>query len=210
VGTAAAMLKRKRVQDAVRERMEPVRLEQERQRLVADAVEDATAKLEAERSALKSELTGVLSLPNIRVMGNEEIVERALMRLVLLDPERHGRLILEASKTALAVAGLMQMGMTRRVAPVHGGGETKEDGTYTSLFDRIRAERALEPALPSPVIEGVFDLATRKRVADVVEPDMRPPEPAAPVVLPPMGESIETVTAKTPVADQRVITVEVG
>lgn len=211
-GAGAQLLKKKRVADAVRERMEPVRLEQMKQKMLADAVEQVTADLKAKADAAENKLAEVLNIPRIPVQGNELVIEEELMRLVQLCPEKYGGIKLAAIKTAFVVAGLMEQGTTRRVAPAEGKNEgSAGGGVYQNLFDRQRQLEAggsvtnvtnvtPAPALP-PAEEHVFDLTPVKVLA---------PEPVA-LVMPQPGEAIDPVLpSKAKKPNSNVITVEVG
>lgn len=204
VGTGVKILKLKRVQDALRERMEPVRLEQQRQEMLAEAVQQVTAKLEAEKSAAEAKLNEVLQLPLIAVQGNELKIEQELMRLVCLCPEKYGGIKLAAIKTAFVVAGLMEQGTTRRVIPADREAGVASSGVYANVFDRLRLEQGTQPAaietLPPPPADEVFDLTPPKVLA---------PEPVA-LKIPPPGEAIDPVRVAAKPGSARVITIEVG
>lgn len=217
VGTGVKFLKLKRVQDALRVMMEPIRLEQERQAMVGKAVEECTAKLQAEKAELEARLAAATQMPDMRVTGNTEAIEHELMRLVRLDPERHGGIKLASIKTALVVAGLMEQGTTRRVIPPDDPGKGTAPGIYQSLFDRQRQqEKLLEgnvtpppPALPPAEEAEVFDLTPQ---AAIIVPRGTKGESE----LPKEGESIDPVVVAAPKrqpsqkAAAQVITVEVG
>lgn len=212
-GAGAQLLKKKRVADEVRVRMEPVRLEQMKQQMLADAVEQVTADLKAKADAAEKTLKEVLDVPLIPVMGNETRIDHELMRLVQLCPEKYGGIKLAAIKTAYVVAGLMEQGTTRRVIPAEGKGEVPGGGVYQNLFDRQRQLEAANttnvgnvtnvtspPPLP-PAQDEVFDLTPVKVLA---------PEPVE-LRIPLPGESIEPVLpAAGKKTNSRVITVEVG
>jgi len=55
-GAGHKILKRKKVQEETKSRMEPVRLEQVLQQLMGDAVAQVTAKLQAEKDRIEREL----------------------------------------------------------------------------------------------------------------------------------------------------------
>lgn len=202
------ILKLKRVQEALRVRMEPVRLEQERQKLVADAVAQVTAKAEADKAEAERKLNEVLNVPLIPVQGNELRIDHELMRLVQLCPEKYGAIKLAAIKTAYVVAGLMEQGTTKRVIPADGKTEAS-GGVYQNLFDRQRQlEAGAEPvnaAVPPqpPIIED--------QIFDLTPPKVQAPEPVA-LKIPPPGEAIDPIRAavRKLTGQPRVITVEVG
>ncbi len=138
------------------------------------------------------------------------------MRLVRLDPERHGRIKLASIQTAFVVAGLMEQGTTRRVVPAEMPTPGNTTGIYQSLFDLMRAAPAegvpAPPALPPADEAEVFDLTPQ--VAAPVSRGTKG-EGAAPVQVPREGESIDPIVASTakrqPSQKQatQVITVEV-
>lgn len=204
-GTGAKMLKLKRVQDALRERLEPLRLEQQRQELVGAAVAEATAKQQEELNVLRAEATKIKTYENLSIQGNTTLLEQELMRVALgLDMNVHGRVKLEYIKTALVIGGLMEQGTTRRVGPTEMDPSNKAPSVYAAVFNRLRDAENNHPVpvevMPdSPTIEGVFDLVPVKAAAVV---------PTA-TAMPPAGESID---APVPVArkESRVMTVEIG
>jgi ABC-type phosphate transport system auxiliary subunit len=101
-------VKRKDVQEEIRLRMEPVRLEQMRQQLVGDAVAQVTAKLQAEKDQLERELGTLMAVPNMKVDG--ELTEDALMRLIVgLDGMKYPKVRLEAIKAAYVVSGILEV-----------------------------------------------------------------------------------------------------
>ncbi len=218
VGAGAKLLKLKRVQEALREMMEPIRLEQQRQEMLGQAVEEVTAKLQAEKIELEARLAAATQMPLMVVTGNTDVIEQELMRLVRLDPEKHGRIKLASIQTAFVVAGLMEQGTTRRVVPAEMPTPGNTTGIYQSLFDRMRAAPAeaegvpAPPALPAADEAEVFDLTPQ--VAAPVSRGTKG-EGAAPVQVPREGESIDPVVASTakrqPSQKQatQVITVEV-
>ena len=107
-GAGHRILKRKKVQEEIKARMEPVRLEQMRQQLVGDAVAQVTAKLQADKDRIERELGRLMAVPNMKVDG--ELLEGALMRLILgLELEEHPKVILEAIRAALVVTGTLEI-----------------------------------------------------------------------------------------------------
>lgn len=213
-GTGAKLLKFKRVQNALRETTEPIRLEQERQEMVGKAVDEVTAKLQAEKVELEARLAAATQMPAMVVAGNTDVIEQELMRLVRLDPERHGRIKLASIQTAFVVAGLMEQGTTRRVVPAEMQTPGNTTGIYQSLFDRMRAApAAAPPTLPAADEAEVFDL-TPSSAAHVSRETKG--ESSVQVQVPLEGEPIDPVVASTsrrqPSQKQasQVITVEVG
>jgi hypothetical protein len=110
-GAGHRILKRKKIQEEINTRMEPVRLEQMRQQLVGDAVAQVTAKLQADKDRIERELDMLLSVPNMKAQG--ELLEGALMRLVVgLDWEKHPKIMLDAIKAAYVVNGTLEIKST--------------------------------------------------------------------------------------------------
>jgi hypothetical protein len=110
-GTGHRILKRRKVQEEIKVRMEPVRLEQMRQQLVGDAVAQVTAKLQADKDRIERELDMLMAVPNMKAEG--ELLEGALMRLVVgLDWEKHPKVKLEAIKAAFVVNGTLEIKST--------------------------------------------------------------------------------------------------
>jgi hypothetical protein len=173
------------------------RLEQERRRLVGDAVAPAMAKLEAENAELKKSLAILTQLPDMRVDG--VILEHRLMKLVHLDPERHGRLVLTAIQTSLVIAGLIEQGNMRRAVPPENA--RRGPDIYTSLFDRLRLEQANNPS-PEVISQNLNEPRDLFPKATETTPSSKA------IILPPIGESITLVKPKK--TESPVITVEVG
>jgi len=120
-GNGHRILKRKKVQEEIKTRMEPVRLEQLRQQLVGDAVAQVTANLQVEKDRIQRELDTLMAVPNMKVDG--EILEHKLMRLVVgLDWEKHPKVKLEAIKAAYVVNGTLEIKskgwLSRRWKPI--------------------------------------------------------------------------------------------
>lgn len=213
VGVVTRKLGLKRVQEELRVRMEPVRLEQQRQQMLADDVAKVTAQLIEDKEKAENALKAATQMPAMSVTGNELIIEQELMRLVRLDPEKHGRIKLASIQTAFVVAGLMEQGTTRRVSPPERNPEAAAAGVYTNLFDRLRLERDAKAATPEPVAEMIPDAEIVEDVFDLTPPPVDASRTKVSTrVLPPVGEVIEVI-GMPPVQRQntsRVITVEVG
>jgi hypothetical protein len=110
-GDGNRILRRKKVQEEIKARMEPVRLEHMRQQLVGDAVALVTAKLQADKDRIERELDILMAVPNMKAEG--ELLEGALMRLVVgLDWEKHPKVMLEAIKAAFVVNGTLEIKST--------------------------------------------------------------------------------------------------
>jgi hypothetical protein len=192
VGEVKRKLSLKRVQEELRIRMEPVRLEQQRQQMLADSVAEVTAKLTAEKEKAEADLKAVTRMPDMRLMGNEIEIEYALMRLMRLDPEKHGRTILASVQTSAVIAGLIEQGNTKRAIPLDRTAETGIGGVYSNLFDRLRLgasrteETEMVDATPPPE-EGVYDLTPAPpQEGSSVTKDI-------PFEIPRSGESIDHV-----------------
>lgn len=200
------VLNLKRVREECERRMLPIRLEQEKQRMVAEVVEQTTAKLAAEKAELEAKLAAATQMPPLDVTGNEVVIGQELMRLVRLDPEKYGGVKLAAIKTAYVVAGIMEQGTTRRTVPPDNPNTGGSQGIYTSHFDRMRLEQGtmpVAPAAPEPTAapdDGVYELIPSDHPV--------PPLPPQEIKLPPPGESIEPVKRRNQ-ADSRVLTIEV-
>lgn len=207
-GAVAKVLKLKAVQAALQARLGPLQMEQQRQQMVGDAVAEVTAKLERENQEFKAQIGDIKAVSNIRVTGNEELLEQRLMQLVLgLDMKKHPSTILDALKTSFVVAGVMRQGNTERVqrteSPAAAG------GIYQNLFERKRLEAGQKTeAGPSPTAQddkkdvvdavagadGVFDLMPGTGKA--AEPPADVPQGKREFVLPAAGESIDAVLKK--------------
>lgn len=220
-GTGAKMLRLKRVAEAVEKQMAPVRLEQERQRMVADAVAEVTAKMAAETAELKQQLANATQMPPLTVADGGVVIEQELMRLVRLCPEKHGRVKLASIQTALVVSGMIEQGNTKRTLPPENP-LAATAGVYTALFERQRlaagpagsevpaAAGASAPSEGAVLEAEVFDIVPPKNMAGVPAPRVQ-----GAAVLPAAGESIAPAVAeaKKPVTRRGsipVLTVELG
>lgn len=219
LGDVKRKLALKRVQEELRIRMEPVRLEQQRQQMLADSVAEATAKLIADKEKAEAELKAATTMPSMEL--TVDLLERELARLVCLDGEKHGRIKLSAIQTGYVIKGVMEQGNARRVNPVDKPLDDKPAGVYTNVFDRLRLERESTPeTVPENVIEaslvdGVYDLTPTPTVQlPAKNISLIPPSTEAfrtkekPAEMPPEGESLDT---PVPVlSNTRVITVDIG
>lgn len=107
-GTGHRILQRKKVQEEIKARMEPVRLEQMRQQLLGDA---AAVANEALQNDLAKEVAGICQQ---RV--GVEVLDHELMRMVVgLDQNKHPKAKLEAIIAAYVVNGTLESGKTRRL-----------------------------------------------------------------------------------------------
>jgi len=193
-GTGQRILQRKKVQKEIKARMEPVRLEQMRQKMVGDA---AAVANEALQNALTKKVAGICQ-QKIDV----EILEDELMRMVVgLDQNKHPKAKLEAIIAAYVVNGKLESGNTRLVIPAEGTGSEAGAGMYTSLFNRLALNAAPGEANAQPEVSyEVRDLYPTPKGEEADSPEG---------TLPPSGESIDdppTLPSNPP----RVITVEVG
>ena len=231
-GAGAKFLKKKRVQNEIKRRMEPIRLAEQSQKVVGAVVATVTAKLtaktaaaEAAAAAADKELTAIMALPAMYKVDTVRL-EDALMRLAIgLDPTLHPQVKLDAIKAGLVVAGVMEWGSTKRSAPLDMPDSPGTPGMYQSLAIRVQAEKAA--AVPAeakaaeatpPTIEqtiqpgqdGVFDL-----MPDPGKPKAPEATKTVAVVLPPPGEPITHTARRAPDtashrSTARVITVNVG
>jgi hypothetical protein len=190
-GTGHRILQRKKVQEEIKARTEPVRLAQMRQQLLGDA---AAVAHEALQNVLTKKVAGICQ-QKIEV----EVLDHELMRMVVgLDQNKHPKAKLEAIIAAYVVHGTLESGNTRRVIPPENRSYDSSPGMYRSLFQRL----ALKPAPETVKLPS-------EEVADLY-PVPKPPEPShASDPLPPVGESIDELE---PPKDNnpRVITVEIG
>jgi hypothetical protein len=227
-GAGKRMLGRAHVLAEVHLRMEPVRTEQMRQKLLGDTVaevtkqlEEKTAKAQAEAEKAASELSAIIACPE-KLKCRPDLLEDALMRMAIgLDQILHPGVKLDAIRTALVVAGIMEQGTTRRVGlPDVEGTSGQAAGIYQGLFGRLREERGLTPGEPgqppstpetvtveAAPAENRADPATIKaRVRELTKQKSEPYDlmprkkgaaadpdgaPGAPVPLPAPGESVD-------------------
>ena len=232
-GSGLKFLRKIRVQNEIKRRMEPIRLEEQRQKVVGAAVETVTAKLadkaaaaEAAAAAADKELTAIMALPAMYKVDTARL-EDALMRMAIgLDPMLHPQVKLDAIKAGLVVAGVMEWGSTKRSAPLDMPDSPGTPGMYQSLAIRVQAEKAAaapaeakaaEAGQPTtieqtiqPAQDGVFDL-----MPDPGKPKAPEATKTVAVVLPAPGEPITHTARRAPDAAShrstaRVITVNVG
>lgn len=198
-GACARMMELKRVQKALHERMEPIRLEKMRQEMLADAVAKATlgqqtriTQLEEDAAKRQDELRGIMAVPTEKLNLNSQTLEHELMRLVIgLDQNVHPETKLNAIKASYVVLGTIKAGNTERISPLEP--ENRRDGpaVYRSLFDREYREKAstvidnpstaVETKVLPPAPDEPFDLM----------PGIKASPPVDLTALPALGESIE-------------------
>lgn len=179
-GDGARILKLKAVKEDIHRRMEPVRNEQFRQKVIADAAALAEIKIQ---DALREKVKGIRKI-------DPELLESELMSgVMLLDWNRWPKEKLEVIKVAAVWNGTFEAGNTRRLAPPDNSNAELTGGMYTALFHRLGSQPV--PDVPPSEIapkaqdDGVYDLT--------------PPPPPA-VVAP--AKALDT--------RPNVITVEVG
>jgi hypothetical protein len=207
VGTAKLFLAKKRVQNEIKRQMQPVWDEQRRQELVGDAVLQVTTKLEQdarkaeeEKKSAQNELAAVVSAPLQRI--DETVLEDQLMRMAVgLDQNIHPQQKLAAIQAAFVVKGILEQGKTRRVAPGEDDGViNKGPGIYTAVFARLRAEKPVDEPIERPADNNqVFDLVPEKNH-----------DTSKAVVLPAIGEPLESLAAPVQTSRNKVITVDLG
>lgn len=192
-GTGDRMLKRAHVADEIKRRMVPAALEQERQRLVSEAVaaviselEKRTARAEADAKAAEAEVTALAEAPKMAV--NTPQLEHELMRLAVhLDIERHPQVKLAAIQAAFVVSGVLENGNVRRVQPKEPGDASFQNAIYGDLFDEMHRQREMA-GQPPKMIEAqaepqVFDLIPHDPVPENLD-------------IPPEGETIENIAGE--------------
>jgi hypothetical protein len=194
-GAGHRILKRKKVQQDIKARMEPVRLEQMRQSMIGQAVAVATTTMQEELIAEVDAIRRTKTAP--------EILEHVLMCGVIgLDWQKHPKKKLDTIIAAFVVKGILETGKMRRVRPPENTNAGAPSGLYTSLSKR-------PPVSPSlPVVET--SPAPQERVCSLFP---QPPQKDAGIASGPLaapGESIDAAPATTPKSQRRVITVEVG
>jgi hypothetical protein len=191
-GSGLKILKRKKVQEEIRLRMEATRQEQARAQQLSEAVAKAEERLQ-ERLAKN---VGEVQRKKIAL----EVLDHELMCGVEgLDWNRFPKEKLDAIKAAYIVYGTLESGNTRRLIPPEHLQQNQGQGTYSSLFERLALKSPSGSALEAPSEQdGVYDLI---------------PRPAAPVAVaeafPAPGEPIQD-SPPTSKSDPNVITVEVG
>jgi hypothetical protein len=137
-GTGHRILQRKKVQEEIMARMEPVRLEQMRQQLLGDA---AAVAHEALQNDLTKKVAGIC-----RQKIDVEVLDHELMRMVVgLDQDKHPKAKLAAIIAAYVVNGTLESNSTRRLSPPDNEASA---GIYTSLFDRLRSSAPQEKVYP--------------------------------------------------------------
>ena len=181
-GTGHRILQRKKVQEEIQARMEPVRLERMRQQLLGDA---AAVAHEALQNDLTKKVAGICQ-QKIEV----EVLDHELMRMVVgLDWDKHPKVKLEAIIAAYVVNGTLESGNTRRIIPPESA-NAGQPGMYMSLFQQLSLD-----APPGPPPAPLFP-----------EPE-EPPVPGD-TPLPPPGEAIDESAAKPP-SNANILHVEI-
>lgn len=129
-GTGQTILKRKKVQEDIKARMEPVRLEQMRQQLLGDA---AAVAHDALQNDLTKKVAGIC-----RQKVDVEVLNHELMGMVVgLDQDKHPKAKLEAIMAAYVENGVPESGNTRLSIPLKNPGTDATPDTYQSLIPAI-------------------------------------------------------------------------
>lgn len=104
-GAGHRILRRKRVQEEIKARMEPVRFEQMRQSVLGEAIVHAMAALQ--EGLVKTAAT-------IKEMNiTRDVLEGQLMQIVVgLDLDKRPKIMLDAIRTALVVTGTLEIKST--------------------------------------------------------------------------------------------------
>jgi len=181
-GTGHRVLQRKKVQEEIKTRMEPLRLEQMRQQLLGDA---AAVAHEALQNNLTKKVAGICQ-QKIEV----EVLDHELMRMVVgLDQDKHPKSKLEAIITGYVVIGTLESGNTRRIIPPESA-NASQPGMYMSLFQQLSLD-----APPGPPPAPLF-------------PDREEPTIPADTPLLPPGQAIDE-PAPQPDPNSRIMHVEI-
>lgn len=154
-GTGQKILQRKKVQEEINARMEPMRVEQMRQQLLGDAAAAA-------HEILQNDLTKKVA----RICKEKtevEVLDHELMRMVV-GLEKHPKAKLAAIITAYVVIGTLETNRMRRARPRETITRQASNGMYTSLFERMNladgSKPAASPYLPDDkVCEGALPLS---------------------------------------------------
>jgi hypothetical protein len=188
-GHSKKILKRKAVQEEIKSRLEAVRQEQFRSKVISEATTAAEARLQ-EKLADKVK----------RKKIDLEVLDHELMcGIEGLDWNRFPKEKLEAIKAGYVVFGTLESGNTRRLIPPEHLQQNQGQSTYSSLFERLALKSPSEPQLEArPAEDGVYDLI---------------PQPATSIAptgpFPPPGEPIQD-SPPAAKSDPNIITVEVG
>jgi hypothetical protein len=189
-GTGQKILQRKKVQEEIKARMEPVRLEQMRQQLLGDA---AAAALEALQNDLTKKAADIG-----RQKIDAEVLDHELMRMVVgLDQDKHLKAKLAAIIAGYVVLGTLETNSMRRVGPPDKSNNEAPAVIYTSLFNRPNA-----PPWPAPP-EHVSDLFPEPSQQDDFSTGSEE------TALPTVGESIDD-PPNSPNNQPSIITVKIG
>jgi hypothetical protein len=188
-GTGHRILQRKKVQEEIQARMEPVRLGQMRQQLLGDA---AAVAHEALQNDLTKKVAGICQ-QKIEV----EVLDHELMRMVVgLDMNLFPKELLDTIKAAYVVHGVLESANMRRVIPPDNANAGAAPGSYRSLFTRMALAESTQTAeIPEAPPAPLF-------------PKREEPTVPADTPLPAPGESIDD-PPPPPAAHPRVITVEI-
>lgn len=183
-GHGKKILNRKTVQADIHARMEPVRLEQFRQKVLSEAAE---AGKQQQQQELRDKVRAIKKI-------DPELLENELMEGAIgLNWHQWPKEKLEVIKTAAIWASIFESGNTRRLQPAESGQLESTSGIYTALFARLGSgtPQQSEPAKsPENAQDDVFDLV--------------PPSPQS--IIPPAQVEEPAVSRSA----AKVITVEVG
>ena len=187
-GSGRKIIRRKAVQQQIKDRMESVHAAAKLQDAMRQAADIAEQRLQEKLAA---------SVQRKKI--DLEVLDHELMMGVTgLDWNRFPKEKLDAIKAGYVVFGTLESGNTRRLIPPEHLQQNDGQGTYTALFNRL-ALKTSESSVDVPTAEAeVFDLIPGvSHSAEMTGP------------LPPPGEATREQSPPEP-SDPNVITVEVG
>jgi hypothetical protein len=154
-----------------------------RRRHVAEEIARRKAQVELEQSKLIArDQNRAAEDEDKRQSVTLDKIERKLDKLLELDPEKHGSLVLSAIQTGLVYTGTIRNGRMERTAPPIAPAGTEAAGEvtsfYDSVFDRMRAAQG--EIAPAPVMPGA---STPEPIAPPPAP-IRPAQPPRPAAAP--------------------------
>lgn len=190
-GSGKKILARKTIQKQINQQLEPVRMQQMRQAVIAEATDKAVVRVKEEISAKVSE---------IHRQGLDEtiLIHELMTGAIVLNVHQHPGDKLAYIKAGLVLVGSLEStSLGRRIQPLNEV-PGAQSNVYESIFDRPRLTESTAPTtLESPSGEP----------ADLFPQPARAVTPV-PTIIPPMGESI--IEEKPAAKPSRIITVEVG
>ena len=183
----------------LQERLEPIKMEQQRQAILSEVVPIAKLTMEKQLAATYEEI-------KMHTLDFDVLRGRLMQGVLGIDMNRFPDVLLDYIKTGMVVHGTIQSGNTKKISPPEEHEDNPAALVYTPLFapkppESGEAANASQAAQEKPQ-EGVYDLYPTDPSRPPAKAEFLPP-------LPPPGASIEE-PEKPKTSNPNVIVVDVG